>query len=161
MNRARDLSGPPGAMMGFARMLYSSMGGRLLELIYSPMGVGIKNGRSVNIRGFYGNAVYQDHFDHVHVAMQNGGYVKRSGWALVGEQGPELAKLPGGSTVYPTGTGPAGDPSMDRLANAIEGLLESGHIDALDALSQVVSHKQGRRFGLRAQTAGNGTTALL
>ena len=36
----------------------------------------------------------------------HGGTVGRGGMALVGERGPELVNLPGGSTVYPNGTGP-------------------------------------------------------
>ena len=34
------------------------------------------------------------------VGLASGGTVSRSGWAVVGERGPELLKLPGGSTVY-------------------------------------------------------------
>jgi hypothetical protein len=34
-------------------------------------------------------------------AMATGGKVLSGGWALVGEQGPELARLPSGSQVYP------------------------------------------------------------
>lgn len=90
-NRARDLSGPAGRMMAFARRMYAQFGGRLLELIYTPMGVGIKNGRSVNVRGFYGPSVAADHFDHVHVAMAKGG--QRGGkltapTVLAGEEAP-------------------------------------------------------------------------
>jgi hypothetical protein len=75
--RATDHSGPAGAMMKFARTLFSRMGSRLLELIYTPMGVGIKNGKPVNIQSFYGPAVAADHYDHVHVAMQKGGLVQQ------------------------------------------------------------------------------------
>lgn len=35
-----------------------------------------------------------------------GGTVPRTGWAMVGEEGPELVRLPGGAHVYPHGTGP-------------------------------------------------------
>lgn len=34
------------------------------------------------------------------LGLQSGGTVRRGGWAVVGERGPELARLPGGSTVY-------------------------------------------------------------
>lgn len=78
-NRARDHSGPAGAMMRFARYLFSNFGSRLKELIYTPMGTGIKNGRPVSIRGFYGGKVAADHFDHVHVAMRRGGKVPGEG----------------------------------------------------------------------------------
>jgi hypothetical protein len=78
-NRARDLSGSPASMLGFAKMLFHSMGPKLLELIYTPLGIGIKNGKPVNIRSFYGPAVAADHYDHVHVAMRRGGKVPGSG----------------------------------------------------------------------------------
>jgi hypothetical protein len=98
-NRARDLSGPAPMMMAFAQMLFRTMGPRLLELIYTPMGTGIKNGQPVNIMSFYGPKTAADHYDHVHVAMARGG-IAPGGWALVGEQGPELAKLPSGTRVH-------------------------------------------------------------
>jgi hypothetical protein len=86
-NRARDLSGSPAAMLGFAKMLFHSMGPKLLELIYTPLGIGIKNGKPVNIRSFYGPAVAADHYDHVHVAMRRGGKVPGS---QVGDRVPAL-----------------------------------------------------------------------
>lgn len=97
-NRARDHSGPPAAMLKFAKVLLG-FAPKLLELIYTPLGVGVKNGQVVPI-SFFGEDVMRDHFDHVHVAMEKGGHVKRAGWALVGEKGPELAHLPTGATVY-------------------------------------------------------------
>lgn len=81
VNRARDYSngyGPTAGMMRFARFMFSRFGSSLKELIYSPMGVGIKDGRPVNILGFYGRKVYDDHMDHVHVAYAHGGRRARS-----------------------------------------------------------------------------------
>ena len=40
--------------------------------------------------------------------LANGGFIQRGGMALVGERGPEIVSLPGGSTVHPNGTGPGG-----------------------------------------------------
>ena len=40
--------------------------------------------------------------------LARGGMIRRGGMALVGEQGPELVSLPGGSMVHPSGTGPGG-----------------------------------------------------
>ena len=40
--------------------------------------------------------------------LANGGFIKRGGMALVGERGPEIVSLPGGSTVHPNGRGPGG-----------------------------------------------------
>lgn len=61
---AIDMSGPPGAMMRFATSMRQNFGGRLRELIYTPMGSGIKDGRPYQ----YSGQVAADHFDHVHVA---------------------------------------------------------------------------------------------
>ncbi len=69
-NRARDYAG--GNMIGFARAAASKFGGHLLELIHTPLGFGIKNGKKVGL-GFWGSAVNADHNDHVHVAMRRGG----------------------------------------------------------------------------------------
>ena len=99
-NRARDYAG--GDMMAFAKYMAATYGPKLLELIYTPLGFGIKNGQKVPM-SFFGPAVMADHFDHVHVAMASGGVVQQSGWAVVGERGPELAHFPGGSTVYDAG----------------------------------------------------------
>ena len=87
-------------MLAFARYMASTYSKRLLELIYTPLGFGVKNGGTVPNK-FWGSAVLADHYDHVHVAMEKGGYVKRAGWAVVGERGPELAHLPSRTTVYP------------------------------------------------------------
>lgn len=43
--------------------------------------------------------------------MATGGRVLRSGYAMVGELGPEIVQLPTGSNVYPSGYGPAGGAS--------------------------------------------------
>jgi hypothetical protein len=88
-NRARD----------YAMYMATMFGGRLLELIHTPLGFGIKNGHRVPL-SFWGPRVNNDHFDHVHVALANGGKVQRGGWAVVGERGPELAHLPSGTSVY-------------------------------------------------------------
>jgi hypothetical protein len=94
-NRARDYSGPPGAMLSFARMMAAVFGGKLLELIHSPLGFGIKNGQRVS-NSFWGADVIRDHFDHVHVAMGRGGIVP----GPVGMPVPILAHA--GETVLPT-----------------------------------------------------------
>lgn len=67
LGRARDFPGPAGAMLAFAKYLAANFGSRLLELIYTPLGFSIKNGRVVPP---YAQAA---HYDHVHVAMRQGG----------------------------------------------------------------------------------------
>jgi len=73
-DRARDYSGPAAGMLRFARYMASRFGRSLLELIYTPLGFGIKSGRRVPL-SFWSPAVNADHYDHVHVAMRKGGVV--------------------------------------------------------------------------------------
>jgi 3D (Asp-Asp-Asp) domain-containing protein len=52
--------------MAFARYMVATQGPRLAELIYTPLGFSIKNGRKV------APIAASDHFDHVHVAVDLG-----------------------------------------------------------------------------------------
>jgi hypothetical protein len=65
---ALDEAGSPGAMMNFFQYMKTRFGPRLAELIYTPGGVGIKNGQPFRYTG----AVAADHYDHVHVAIDTG-----------------------------------------------------------------------------------------
>jgi hypothetical protein len=62
---AIDEAGSPAGMMAYFRYLKKNFGSRLRELIYTPGGVGIKDGRPYRYTG----AVAADHYDHVHVAF--------------------------------------------------------------------------------------------
>jgi hypothetical protein len=75
-NRARDYAG--GDMLAFAKFMAGAYGSKLLELIHTPLGFGIKNGQNVPL-SFWGGDVNADHFDHVHVAFRRGGKVPGSG----------------------------------------------------------------------------------
>ena len=65
---AIDMAGSPGGMLKFFKTLRSKYGSRLAELIYTPGGVGIKDGRPFQYTG----AVAAQHLDHVHVAVDLG-----------------------------------------------------------------------------------------
>lgn len=67
INRARDYAGDPAQMLAFAQMMSSTFGGTLKELIYTPLGYSIKNGKIVPP---YAQGT---HYDHVHVAYGMGG----------------------------------------------------------------------------------------
>jgi tape measure domain-containing protein len=98
-NRARDYSngfGPTPEMLRFAGMMAMIYGRQLKELIYTPLGYGIKNGQRVPLE-FWGDRVNQMHNNHVHVAYARGGIVTRPHIGLVGEAGPE-AIIPLGSS---------------------------------------------------------------
>jgi TP901 family phage tail tape measure protein len=71
--RALDSVGP--SMMAIFNWIKSHFGKTSKELIYSPAGTGIKNGKLVDILKFYGRAVYGQHFNHVHWAYAKGGRV--------------------------------------------------------------------------------------
>lgn len=114
-NRARDYAG--GNMLGFAKAVAARFGGGLLELIHTPLGFGIKNGRKVP-SSFFGPAVMADHYDHVHVAMRRGG-----------KAGPSLG---GASVVY-------GEGKKDEWWISQEGDREKNTawgIEALEAVSR-------------------------
>jgi hypothetical protein len=69
IDRARDYSngsGPTPQMMMFAQYLANNFGSSLKELIYTPLGWSIKNGRKVPP---YAQAA---HYNHVHVAWAGG-----------------------------------------------------------------------------------------
>lgn len=65
---AIDEAGSPAGMLAYFKYLRSRFGGRLAELIYTPGGLGIKNGKPYRYTG----QVAADHFDHVHVAFDTG-----------------------------------------------------------------------------------------
>lgn len=75
--KAADFVGPD-LMAIFSQFM--KVGANLAELIYSPAGVGIKNGQPVDIRSFYGDDVYRQHFDHVHVGTYDSGGMLQPGW---------------------------------------------------------------------------------
>jgi tape measure domain-containing protein len=78
------------------------------ELIYTPAGARqLLNGKPFS---GWSPAVKRMHYNHVHLAMaqggvvpglQGGGTVTRGGHVVVGERGPELLKLPRGAQVNP------------------------------------------------------------
>ena len=76
-----------GNMMQIYNALFS-VGKNLKELIYSPAGVGIKNGQPVDIKTFYGEQVYKQHFNHVHAGTyDNGGWIQPGRTMVVNNSG--------------------------------------------------------------------------
>lgn len=67
-NQAKDYGGSPDSMMRFARMMAEQFGTQLRELIYTPLGFGIKDGKRVPL-SFWGDRTNRGHNDHVHVAF--------------------------------------------------------------------------------------------
>lgn len=69
INRARDYADGAPRMLAFAKLMAAVFGSRLRELIHSPLGFSVKDFRKVP------PFAVADHYDHVHVAMQQGGVV--------------------------------------------------------------------------------------
>ena len=94
--RAMDFQtvGAPGSMgtpsqMTFAQSMVSKYGADLKQLIYTPLGYGIADGRKVGL-DYWGDKTNQEHYHHVHVAFAKGGRVSKPTRALIGEKGPEF-----------------------------------------------------------------------
>jgi hypothetical protein len=66
VGRAMDFAGNPASMKKFALAMSSRYGSKMAELIYTPLGYGIKHGKKV---APYAAA---QHYDHVHVAFGRG-----------------------------------------------------------------------------------------
>ncbi len=73
--------------------------------------------------------------------MASGGDVSRTGLFEVGEHGKEIVALPGGSHVYPHGTGPSGYSSGMASAPASKTVIENHTHVYLD--SQEIAHYAG------------------
>lgn len=69
LDRAGDFSDGAPAMLRFAQFMAQAFGAQLKELIHTPLGFSIKDGRVVS------PYARSDHYDHVHVAYQQGGVV--------------------------------------------------------------------------------------
>jgi hypothetical protein len=84
-NMARDYqtvgapgnAGTPGQMQ-FAQNLIQNYGSSLKQLIYTPLGFGVANGKKVGL-DYWGASTNSIHYDHVHVAFFHGGFVKKTG----------------------------------------------------------------------------------
>lgn len=94
--RAMDFQtvGAPGNMgtpsqLTFANEMIRRYGSSLKELIYTPLGFGIKDGRRVPL-SFWSERTNRTHYDHVHVAFAKGGRVLKPTFATLAEKGPEF-----------------------------------------------------------------------
>ncbi len=120
--RALDLAGSPDAMMAFFKHAKSAYGSQLEELIYTPGGAGIKNGKSMTYTG----QVAADHYDHVHMAdaQAAGDITTGSGGAaaggLAGAAGaPGAIRLPRGRSKAGGVLGEASRRAQDIIAAAM------------------------------------------
>jgi hypothetical protein len=111
INRARDYSNgsaPTPQMMMFAQYLANNFGSGLKELIYTPLGWSIKDGRKVPAYARAG------HYDHVHVA-----------WAG-GIRNPRFFDSAAAARQYESMYAPAGARIQTATWNSAEGRLGGG-----------------------------------
>jgi hypothetical protein len=93
--RAMDFSNVPQGTKGSAEMnkfaieMINRYGSSIKQLIYTPLGYGIANGKQVPL-SYWGNSINNTHWDHVHVAFEKGGKVHGLTRAMLGEKGPEF-----------------------------------------------------------------------
>ena len=73
VGRAMDFSNGVNTpqQMAFAQQMISRYGSSLAELIYTPLGFGIKNGQKVPL-SYWGERTNAMHYNHVHVAFAKG-----------------------------------------------------------------------------------------
>jgi hypothetical protein len=76
-------------MYQFAMEMVNQYGNSMKQLIYTPLGFGIADGKKVPL-SYWGEKTNNTHFDHVHVAFEDGGKVGGLTRAILGEKGPEF-----------------------------------------------------------------------
>jgi hypothetical protein len=98
--RAMDFSNVPQGTRGsaemdkFAKEMIKRHGSKLTQLIYTPLGYGIANGKKVDL-SYWGDDTNKTHHDHVHVAYKDGG--------MIGPNKPRNIKPLEGSASYDEG----------------------------------------------------------
>jgi hypothetical protein len=111
---AIDQAGPPGRMLAYFRQMKARYGSRLAELIYTPGGIGIRNGRPHRYTG----KVAAEHFDHVHLAYDTGR--------------PGVGDGYGKGQIMNLWTRAGGSPGVANLAAAVSLAESGGKSDALN-----------------------------
>lgn len=66
--------------LAFAKAMVQKYGSSLEQLIYTPLGFGIANGKRVGL-DYWGASTNAQHYNHVHVAFKRGGYTGSGGVA--------------------------------------------------------------------------------
>jgi hypothetical protein len=127
-------------MLGFAQFMNSAYGQNLKELIYTPLGYSIKDGRQVPP---YARA---QHYDHVHVAYGLGYPTAFS--SLQGARQFEKAVTPGSVSIASvTGRSDEGFGSSTNVTNNIEIHQTPGQ--SADELASIVVQKiQNAIYGI-------------
>lgn len=126
-------------------------GGGILDILSGVLGIATQFGKV----GLFGKSVQTNLLKSI-PAYANGTRFHRGGLALVGEEGPELLNLPRGSQVYPNGTGPGSNTSVQIVPSpyfevVVDGRVARAAPAIANAGGQVgmagMTRKQTRRVG--------------
>jgi len=132
--RAMDFSNGTGAtpeMLNYANAIISKYGSSLKQLIYTPLGYGIADGKRVPL-SYWGAATNNEHYNHVHVAFEKGGLVRGMTRAIIGEKGPEF--------VLDSNTTSALENTFPGFLNALN---KANYNDAIQVLRDYASYESG------------------
>jgi hypothetical protein len=146
LGRAMDFSNGVSTpqQMEFAQAMVAQYGTTLKELIYTPLGFGIKDGTRVPL-SYWGPATNMGHYDHVHVAFANGPQDGRMFTRMGGPYGAqswERSMVPGSVKVASiTGNSAEGFGGGTNVVNNITINQQPGQ-DA-DELASIVALKIG------------------
>jgi hypothetical protein len=72
------------SQLALANEFVRKYGATAKEIIYTPLGYSIKNGKKVDIIDA------NNHYNHVHIALAKGGRIRGLTFAMLGERGPEF-----------------------------------------------------------------------
>jgi hypothetical protein len=75
--------------LAYAKEMVSKYGSKLEQLIYTPLGYGIADGKKVGLY-HWGESTNKQHYNHVHVAFAKGGFISKPTRILAGERGREF-----------------------------------------------------------------------
>jgi hypothetical protein len=137
VGRAMDFSnstGPTPQMLAFAQKLAATSGSKMAELIYTPLGYSIKNGKKV--------APYAQgsHYNHVHVAYAYGpgnpAFFSNQGSAMAWEK----QMMPGGARVRSVTSNSSESLGGTSVGN-INVTVNAGHTDDPDKLATIVAQR--------------------
>jgi hypothetical protein len=112
--------------MAFAQEIIKRYGTSIAQLIYTPLGFSIENGRRV------APMAASSHYNHVHVAFAKGGKVHGFTRAILGEKGPEF--------VIDADSTRALEENYPGFLNALN---KSNYQGALNVIRSYASYEQG------------------
>lgn len=137
---AIDESGSQADMLRYARFMATNYGAGLDELIHTPLGYGIKNGKKVPL-SFWGQTINAEHNNHVHVGDRTptgagrgaiGGVVGKPGTGKAGTITARASSLPGTVGALSTAAGAAYASVLQQRVQAAGGGAAGGGLNPSD-----------------------------